>query len=229
MNRLIDWTTIDTVLLDMDGTLLDLNFDNYFWLEYLPQRYAEEFGVDPEQARQDINARTRAMEGTLEWYSTSYWTEALGIDVVALKHEVRHRIRELPHSHEFLDQLKAAGKDIVMVTNAHHDSLNLKMNKTGMAHKFDRLITVHEFSLPKERVECWDEVQKIHPFDKRRSLLIDDNLNVLKSAERYGIAQLLAIYQPDSQAPKKDVEHFKALHSFDEIMPVLPSMASTGA
>ena len=221
MNRLIDWTRIDTVLLDMDGTLLDLNFDNYFWLEYLPQRYAEAFGIDPEQARRDIGEKTRALEGTLEWYSTSYWTEALGIDVVALKHEVRHRVRELPHCHEFLDQLKAAGKDIVMVTNAHHDSLNLKMDQTGLAHKFDRLITVHEFSLPKERVECWVEVRKIHPFDPARSLLIDDNLAVLRSAERYGIAHLLAIYRPDSHGPKKDVAHFRALDGFDEIMPVL--------
>ncbi len=223
MNRLIDWTAIDTVLLDMDGTLLDLNFDNYFWLEYLPQRYAEKFGIDPQQARRDIYAKTRALEGTLEWYSTSYWSEALGIDVVALKHEVRHRVKEMPHCHEFLDQLKAAGKDIVMVTNAHHDSLQLKMDKTGLAHKFDRLITVHEFSLPKERTECWDEVQKIHPFERQRSLLIDDNLNALKSAERYGIAHLLAIHQPDSQAPPKDVEHFKAIQDFSDILPVLPS------
>ena len=221
----IHWRDIDTVLLDMDGTLLDLNFDNYFWLEYLPERYAQEFGLDPDEARAMINEKTAALEGTLEWYSTTYWTEALGIDVVALKHEVRHRVQELPFCHEFLDGLKAAGKDIVMVTNAHHDSLNLKMDKTGLAHKFDKLITVHEFSLPKEDIRCWDEVQKRHPFDPARTLLIDDNLNVLKSAERYGIRHLLAIYRPDSQAPIKDVEHFSALHSFDEILPVEKSQA----
>ena len=221
----IHWRDIDTVLLDMDGTLLDLNFDNYFWLEYLPERYAQEFGLDPDEARAMINQKTAALEGTLEWYSTTYWTEALGIDVVALKHEVRHRVQELPFCHEFLDGLKAAGKDIVMVTNAHHDSLNLKMDKTGLAHKFDKLITVHEFSLPKEDIRCWDEVQKRHPFDPARTLLIDDNLNVLKSAERYGIRHLLAIYRPDSQAPIKDVEHFSALHSFDEILPVEKSQA----
>ena len=107
-----------------------------------------------------------------------------------------------------------------MVTNAHHDSLNLKMDKTGLAHKFDKLITVHEFDLPKEDVACWDEVQKIHPYDKTRTLLVDDNLNVLKSAERYGIANLLAIYKPDSKAPVKDVEHFQAIHSFEEIFPI---------
>jgi len=222
---MLDWTQIDTVLLDMDGTLLDLNFDNFFWLEYLPQRYAEEFKLDPDEAKVSINEKTRALEGTLEWYSTSYWTEALGIDVVALKHEVRHRVKEMPYCHEFLDGLKMARKDIVMVTNAHHDSLDLKMDKTGLAHKFDKLITVHEFSLPKENIACWDEVQRIHPFDRQRTLLIDDNLNVLKSAEQYGIAYLLAIFQPDSQAPKKDVEHFQAIHTFDEILPVLPSVS----
>ncbi len=223
---MLDWTQIDTVLLDMDGTLLDLNFDNFFWLEYLPQRYAEEFKLDPVEAKRSINAKTRALEGTLEWYSTTYWTEALGIDVVALKHEVRHRVQEVPYCHEFLDGLKAAQKDIVMVTNAHHDSLDLKMDKTGLAHKFDRLITVHEFSLPKEDIACWDEVHRIHPFERERALLIDENMNALKSAERYGIANLLAIYQPDSQAPKKDVEHFLAIHTFDEILPVLS--AETG-
>jgi len=216
----LDWARIDTVLLDMDGTLLDLNFDNYFWLEYLPMRYAEEFNLELDAAKKLIHAKTAALEGTLAWYSTSYWTEALGIDVVALKHEVRHRVQELPYCHEFLDSLKAAGKDIVMVTNAHHDSLNLKMDKTGLAHKFDRLITVHEFALPKEDINCWLEVQKLHPFDPARTLLIDDNLNVLKSAEQYGIANLLSIYRPDSQAPIKDVLHFNAIHSFNEIIPV---------
>ena len=221
---MIDWKNIDTVLLDMDGTLLDLNFDNYFWREYVPQRYAELKGLSTEAAFDYILPRYAAVSGTLQWYSTTYWSETLDIDVVALKHEVRHLVRELPYCHEFLDGLKAAGKDIVMVTNAHHDSLNMKMDKTGLAPKFERLITVHEFALPKEDIACWDEVKRIHPFDNQRTLLVDDNLEVLKSAERYGIAHLLSIFQPDSKAPKKDVEHFKAIHDFAEILPVLPSV-----
>ena len=217
---MLDWKQIDTVLLDMDGTLLDLNFDNYFWLEYMPQRYAELCSLDPVEAKDDLYKQYSAIAGTLDWYSTTYWTQTLGIDVVALKHEVRHRVQELPYCHEFLDALKEAEKDIVMVTNAHHDSLNIKMDKTGLAHKFDRLITVHEFAKPKEDISCWDEVQKIHPFDCSRTLLIDDNLNVLKSAERYGITNLLAVYQPDTKLPKKDVEHFQAIDSFADILPI---------
>lgn len=107
-----------------------------------------------------------------------------------------------------------------MVTNAHHDSLSLKMDKTRIAHKFDRLITVHEFALPKEDPQCWHEVHRRHPFSADKTLLIDDNLHALHSAREYGIASLLAIYQPDSKAPRREIEDFDAIHSFDEIMPV---------
>jgi HAD superfamily hydrolase (TIGR01509 family) len=217
---MIDWRLIDTVLLDMDGTLLDLHFDNYFWQEYLPMRFAEIKGLEPGAAKHYIVAQTRKIEGSLNWYSTDYWSEMLGIDVVKLKHEISHKVAIRPFCVDFLDALRSANKDIVMVTNAHHDSLALKMDKTQLAHKFDRLITVHEFSLPKEDPLCWHEVHKRHPFSAQKTLLIDDNLLALESAREYGIGSLLAIYQPDSQAPRLEINDFEAIHSFEEIMPV---------
>ena len=222
---IINWGQIDTVLLDMDGTLLDLHFDNYFWQEYLPLRYAEINLLDPAQAKQSINHQTRSIVGTLEWYSTDYWSEILGVDVVELKQEIAHKVAIRPHCEEFLDALQQAGKEVVMVTNAHHDSLKLKMEKTGIDKKIDRLVTVHEFSLPKENPDCWFEVHKRHPFDNKRTLLIDDNLKALQSALDFGIEQVLAIHQPDSKAPAMDVMHFLAIHSFQEIMPVRKSSA----
>ncbi|MGD2172665.1 MAG: GMP/IMP nucleotidase [Gammaproteobacteria bacterium] len=217
---MIDWRAIETVLLDMDGTLLDLHFDTYFWLEHLPSRYAEIKGLDEEIARQQIITHIRSIEGSLNWYSTDYWSEALEIDVIELKHEISHKVAVRPYCIDFLDALRAAGKDVVMVTNAHHDSLTLKMEKTQIADKFDRLITVHEFALPKEDPQCWHEVQLRHPFRAENTLLIDDNLMALQSAREYGIARLLAIYQPDSRAPRREIEDFDAIHSFDEIMPI---------
>ncbi len=217
---MIDWQQIDTVLLDMDGTLLDLHFDNYFWQEYLPYRYAEIKSLDPLLARHSIQQQTQSIRGTLNWYCTDYWTRTLEVDVVELKLEVSHKVAIRPNCINFLDDLSRAGKDIVMVTNAHQDSLDLKMGKTGIADKFDRLITVHEFSLPKEEPECWKEVQNLHPFDPYRTLLIDDNLSALQSALDYGIAQVLAIFKPDSQAPAQLVADFMAIHDFAEIMPV---------
>jgi HAD superfamily hydrolase (TIGR01509 family) len=216
----IEWERIETVLLDMDGTLLDLHFDNYFWQEYLPMRYAELKGLEPVAARHHIVTRTSEIRGSLNWYSTDYWSEVLQVDIVELKHEVSHKVAIRPFCIDFLDALRVAGKDIVMVTNAHHDSLALKMEKTQLAHKFDRLITVHEFYLPKEDPNCWREVHKRHPFRGERTLLIDDNLHALESAREYGIDHLLAITQPDSQEPRRQIDDFDAIHSFDEIMPV---------
>lgn len=217
---MVDWQAIETVLLDMDGTLLDLHFDTYFWQEHLPLRYAQIKGLDAEFARQQIITQIRSIEGSLDWYSTDYWSRTLEIDVVELKHEVSHKVAIRPHTVAFLDALRAAGKDVVLVTNAHQDSLALKMDKTRIADKFDRLITVHEFALPKEDPQCWHEVHRRHPFRAENTLLIDDNLMALQSAREYGIASLLAIFQPDSRAPRREIEGFDAIHSFDEIMPV---------
>ena len=220
---IIDWSQIDTVLLDMDGTLLDLHFDSYFWQEYLPLRYAEINLIEPQQAKQSINHQTRSIAGTLEWYSTDYWSRVLGVDVIELKKEIAHMVATRPHCEDFLDALRSAGKEIVMVTNAHQDSLELKMAQTGIANKFDRLITVHEFSLPKETQGCWPEVHKRHPFVSDRTLLIDDNLKALQSALEFGIDQVLAIHRPNSMAPAVDVMPYLAIHSFQEIMPVRES------
>ena len=218
---MIEWQSIDTVLLDMDGTLLDLHFDNFFWQDYLPRRYAEIKGLDVVRARQLVVEQTRDIGGSLNWYSTDYWSELLEIDVIELKHEVSHKVAVRPYCVDFLDALRVAGKDVVMVTNAHHDVLALKMDKTRIAEKFDRLITVHEFSLPKEDPQCWHEVHKRHPFDAGRTLLIDDNLHALQSAREYGIDKLLAIYKPDSRQPRREIRGFDCIDSFDEIMPVL--------
>jgi HAD superfamily hydrolase (TIGR01509 family) len=218
---MLNWNQIETVLLDMDGTLLDLHFDTYFWQEYLPTRFAEIKSIDPKLAMHQIQEQTRSIQGTLNWYSTDYWSHLLDVDVVQLKHEVSHKVALRPYCVDFLEALRDAGKDVVMVTNAHQDSLSLKMEKTGIADRFDRLITVHEFSLPKEDPDCWHEVYKRHPFDSAKTLLIDDNLKALKSALDFGIAKVLAIHKPDSKAPAMDVQGYPAIHSFQDIMPIV--------
>lgn len=219
---MLNWDAIDTVLLDMDGTLLDLHFDTYFWLEHLPRRYAEHHGVDPVEAQQTLHERIIQEQGTLNWYCLDYWSTELDIDVAALKHEVSEKIGFRPHVEDFLAALRAAKIRTLIVTNAHQKSLAIKTAKTGLDQLVDRVVCSHDYKLPKESQAFWQSLQKDEPFVPARSLLIDDSLAVLRSAQEYGIGHLLTILQPDSQKPARDDidDEFIGLDYFHRIHPV---------
>ena len=216
---MIQWSEINTVLLDMDGTLLDLHFDNHFWLEYMPQRFAEERGISLEDARQELLSRYKQVEGTMDWYCLDYWSDKLGMDVAALKEEVDHLIAVHPQVVEFLEGVRASGRRVVLVTNAHMKSLSLKMELTQLAGHFDSIICAHDIGIPKENPKFWNKLQAEEPFDREKTLLVDDSLAVLRSAQKYGMGKLLCVHRPDTKLPDKDVEEFDAIRSFADIMP----------
>ncbi|MHB8535725.1 MAG: GMP/IMP nucleotidase [Sulfuricaulis sp.] len=216
---MIAWDTLDTLLLDLDGTLLDLHYDNHFWLEHVPRRYAELHGLAPAAAREEVLGRYKRAEGTLDWYCVDYWSRELRLDIPQLKEEVNHLIAVHPHVLDFLEAVKTLKKRIVLVTNAHGKTLTIKFRATALRNHFDAVVCSHDLGLPKEHADFWDKMQQVQPFDKSCALLIDDSLPVLRSASRYGIGHLLAVYKPDSKLPEKDVGEFQAIRSFREIMP----------
>ena len=216
----LDWQSIDTVLLDMDGTLLDLHFDNHFWMVYVPEKYAERHGVDADVAHNECMRRFTDKAGSLDWYCVDYWTEALELDIARLKDELSHLIQVHPDVPEFLTAARAAGKRVVMVTNAHHKSLELKMRRTGLDIHFDAIHVSHSFGVAKENPVFWSKLRAVEPFDPARTLLADDSLPVLRSAAAFGIRHLLAIRQPDTRQPAKDTGEFPAIDRFAELLPI---------
>lgn len=196
----VNWEEIDKVFLDMDGTLLDLNFDNYFWRQFVPEQFAAKEGISLQQANEQLTGRYLTAEGTINWYCVDYWTEELGLDIALLKQEVDHLIQIHPHVLEFLDAMKRIGKRRVLVTNAHQKSLDIKLAKTQIGDHLDGVICAHDFGIPKEDRNFWSRLQEIEPFDKARTVFVDDSVKVLDSAADYGIEWLVAIKQPDTQA-----------------------------
>ena len=216
---MIPWHEIDSVFLDMDGTLLDLHFDNHFWREHVPLRYAEQHRLDLEAARSELVPRFRLKEGTLDWYCVEYWSRELNLDIVQLKREVHHLIAVHEHVTEFLHRTRTAGKRVVMVTNAHEKSLALKMEVTGLVDAFDALVCSHDIGYPKEDLRFWDRLGDVERFDRKTTLFIDDSLPVLRTARDFGIGHILAVRKPDSRSPARDTGEFAAIDSFQDIMP----------
>ncbi len=214
----IDWGDIDTILLDMDGTLLDLHFDLHFWMEYMPLVFANKHNITFDEAKDKLYPILRAEEGKLHWYCLDYWQEKLQLDIAQLKEDVAHLIQIHPFVLEFLAQAKTHKKRIYLVTNAHRKTLKLKMRVTNLEAYFDGIISSHDYNVAKEKQEFWQQLENEIKFDKAKSIFFDDSPSVLKSAKQYGIGTVIAISKPSSKVNAKEIEGFINIETFEHII-----------
>jgi HAD superfamily hydrolase (TIGR01509 family) len=212
-----DWSAIDTVLLDMDGTLLDLAYDKRFWEEHLPRRVAEIRGIAVEEARRLMRPIFDSTAGTLDWYCISYWSRALALDIVAMKRSTRHEIDWLPEARAFLNRVRASGRRLVLVTNAHPEILAIKDAHLGIGRRFDAVYSSHDFGVPKENLEFWGRLAAREPFDPARTLFADDNAAVLEAARAHGIRWVYAVRRPVHRAPPRAANGFAGVDSVLEL------------
>jgi len=217
------WNEIETVLLDMDGTLLDLHYDNQFWLHHLPKKLAEQKGMSFDVAQAFLNEEYQRVMGTLEWYCLDHWAEKLQMDIVEAKREIDHLISMRADTIPFLDALKATGRKVFLVTNAHPDSLSLKIEKTALDEHIDVLYSTHQFGVTKESQALWHKLQLEIGFNADTTLFVDDSLAILEAAQTFGIKHLLAVENPDSQKPLRTIEQFESVSDYRDIIPDITS------
>ena len=195
----------DTILLDMDGTLLDLAFDNYFWRELVPRVYARQRDITSDGARDFIYELYAGHEGTLDWYCLDFWSAQLQLDLAELKAAASHRIRFLPGAREFLHLARNAGKRLVLVTNAHQYTLAVKKDVTGLHYWINEFVSSHELGIPKEQGEFWTALERQLHFDPDRTLFVDDSIPVIEAATEYGLGGVIAVRRPDTSEPARDI------------------------
>lgn len=213
-----DWATIDTVLLDLDGTLLDLHYDTHFWHEVVPAAWGATRGLSMPAAREALAPRFRACEGTLDWYCIDYWSRELELDIAALKRTDTSRIRWLPGAREFVRAVRARGKRTVLATNSHPAVLGIKDLRASVLCEFDAAYSSHRFGAPKETAKFWAGLRAVEPFDPARSLFVDDSVPVLRAARIAGVTHVIAVRKPDSTRDARTHDEFPAVDAVAHLL-----------
>ncbi len=209
---------IKFILLDMDGTLLDKYFDDYFWEHLVPEKYAEKHNITFGRAKEELFKKYKYHEGTLNWTDIDFWSGELELDIPALKEQIKHMIEVHPHVEDFLKMLKRHKKKVFLVTNAHYKVLDIKLKKTEIGKYFDSVITSFEIGYPKERLEFWQRAEKRLGFDKEKTLFIDDTEEILRTAKKYGIKHILFKTKANSKIKPKKSKEFSTISDFEELM-----------
>src|SRR5690349_2939240 len=211
------WDYIDTVLLDLDGTLLDLAFDTYFWWHHIPEVYGASRALSVEESRTLLKPRFQAIQHTLDWYCVDYWSRELGLDVPALKRAAADRIGWLPGAEDFLRGVRERGKRLVLATNAHPEALRIKDERTGLSRYFDAVYSSHMFGAPKENPHFWAALRAVEPFDPARAMFVDDSAPVVRAAREAGIRWVYAVRHPDSSGPARVHDHVPSIDTIADL------------
>ncbi len=220
----VNWDDIDDVLLDMDGTLLDRHFDDFFFEEELPRRYATLHGLPFEEARDCLMRMYRSVEDELAWTDLYHWSERVGIDIVAMHKELDYMIGFLPGAEVFLRHLRQLGKRVTIVTNAHEAGVSVKAAKTGLDRRVDRILNAFEVGYLKMRPEYWSNCKRLLGFDPTRSLYIDDDERCLIAAKRFGVTHLIHSAKSSSQLPPAPIAQFVSITSFSPLLNERPAL-----
>ena len=212
------------LLLDLDGTLLDAYFDDYFWEELVPDIIASRDGISSQAARQRLLALYNEARCSLRWADVDYWSERLGIDIVALKRQESHLIRLHPGADDFLRRAKESGCRLHLVTDAHPKALAIKLEKVDIRGFFDTIICAEDVGAAKTEAAFWQSLPAMdyHLDRLNRCLLVDDNLTVLRQATKAGIAACIHITRPNSRRESRAQAEFFAAATVADL-PNLPS------
>jgi len=189
-------TNASDILLDIDGVLLDLSFDNLFWQELIPLKLASSKNISIEEAKTEIKKTASKIYGTLPWYELEFWESRYDIDFLSVANKHSSKINFLPDSEKILQQLASLDKRIILLTNCDPRLLNIKANAVPFMQYVDGCISSVEIGAVKENQNFWGPAFRYFNINPNFSLFADDNLYVVNSAIKAGIKNSFQVLEP---------------------------------
>ena len=206
----------EAYIFDMDGTILDLNFDRSVWHHRLPEKLATILGVPLNVAIEIVKNKLAPLKHTLNWYDLDYWSKEFSLDIGEIEIEMSHLIKPRPGAINYLKKTKGSNL-MILASNAYPKSMIRKLSLTGIATYFDIIISSHEIGFCKEELKFWEKLQSQIGFSPSKTLLVDDNLTVLRTAKKFGIKNLFGIRNPSSQGTPVSDSEFQLINNLEEI------------
>ena len=206
---------IECLLIDMDGVILDNAYDNDFWQNQIPEVIADSKGIGFDDAKRLAIQIFNYKKNTKDWYDVDYWSNMLDIDIEAQKRSEKSfsRISLYDGVIDTLNVLKNKTK-MILITNAHRKTLNIKLEKYNLTPYFDEMVCAHELHYVKEDIQLWYMLRSKYRLDYEKTLLVEDTINNINVGLSAGISG--AIYVGDEKFTVSD--KIIKLSSIDQIL-----------
>ena len=194
---------IECLLIDMDGVILDNAYDNDFWQNQIPEVIADSKGIGFDDAKRLAIQIFNYKKNTKDWYDVDYWSNMLDIDIEAQKRSEKSfsRISLYDGVIDTLSILKNKTK-MILITNAHRKTLNIKLEKYNLTPYFDEMVCAHELHYVKEDIQLWYMLRSKYRLDYEKTLLVEDTINNINVGLSAGISG--AIYVGDEKFTVSD-------------------------
>ncbi|MDC0984921.1 HAD hydrolase-like protein [Gammaproteobacteria bacterium] len=194
---------IECLLIDMDGVILDNAYDNDFWQNQIPEVIADSKGIEFDDAKRLAIQIFNYKKNTKDWYDVDYWSNMLSIDIEAQKRSEKSfsRISLYDGVIDTLSVLKNKTK-MILITNAHRKTLNIKLEKYNLTPYFDEMVCAHELNYVKEDIQLWYMLRSKYRLDYEKTLLVEDTINNINVGLSAGISG--AIYVGDEKFTVSD-------------------------
>jgi putative hydrolase of the HAD superfamily len=199
------------ILSDLDGVILNLDYDIKFWESWLPEHVASQSNRSLKEIKIQIQAEIDAQRGTLNFYDLNYWDDLLNVDCMEIIREQEEKCSFLEGSYEALQRLSTLKNPKYILTNGDPRIQEYKAETQNFLEFFNSIFYSMHVGYPKESKEFWALARHNLNLEFEDAIFIDDDLKVVTAAAKAGIKQVAWITPGKNRILQNRVETFASL------------------